>query len=155
MIFCVKMLCTNSQNSFCSPGLSSHDDSGFLEILAVSWATRIFVKGFKQTLQNEDLGELGRSMTAEVSRDRLMRLFAEEKANRGGKDFSLGKVFWRMVRTSILLSVTCLLLYLSIDFISSVSICFLCSSCIDSFSYGYIDKFIYSFIHLLIYFDFL
>ena len=97
------------------------DNSGFLEIASVSWATSIFIKGFKKTLKNEDLGELSRSMTAEVSKNQCIRFYNEEKANTNGNDISLGRVFWRIVRTKILLSIVLLFLYLSVEFIKAVS----------------------------------
>ena len=100
---------------------TSPDNSGFLEIASVSWATSIFIKGFKKTLKNEDLGELSRSMTAEVSKNQCIRFYNEEIANNNGNDISLARVFWRIVRTKILLSIVLLFLYLTVEFMKAVS----------------------------------
>ena len=104
-----------------SPDLASFENSGFLEIVTASWVTSIIVKGFRTTIKPEDLGQLSKSMSAQVSKKRLMRFLAEEKAKNGEKDFSLGKVFWRTVRTNLVLSIFCLFLYLCLEFFSAVS----------------------------------
>ena len=104
-----------------SSEIANEDNSGFLEIATISWATGIFVKGFKKTLTSEDLGELSRSMTAEVSKNQLIRYYAEVSTKNNGKDFSPSWAFWRIVRTRMLLSVFFLLLYVSVEFTKAVS----------------------------------
>jgi len=96
--------------------IQNEDNSGFLEVATLSWVTGIFVKGFKKTLTSEDLGELSRSMTAEVSKNQLIRYYAEVSTKKNGSDFSPSWAFWRIVRTKILWSVFLLLLYVSVEF---------------------------------------
>ena len=105
-----------------SSEIQNEDNSGFLEVATLSWVTGIFVKGFKKTLTSEDLGELSRSMTAEVSKNQLIRYYAEVSTKKNGSDFSPSWAFWRIVRTKILWSVFLLLLYVSVEFTKAVSI---------------------------------
>ena len=86
-----------------------------------SWSSDVIKKGFKRTLQSSDLERLPSSTTAAVSYKRFMRIYNEEKAAKGENDVSVGKVFWKMVRTKYIVCIICLLITLSLEFTSAVS----------------------------------
>ena len=104
-----------------SSQLPNEENSGFLEIASVSWATSVFVKGFKKTLTTEDLGELSRTLTAKASKDKLIKIYAEESVKHHGDDVPLTQAFWKTVRTKLLLSIVLLIIYLTVEFSKAVS----------------------------------
>ena len=117
-----------------SPELTSLENSGFLEIATASWSSDVIRKGFKRTLQSNDLERLPSSTTAAVSYKRFMRIYNEEKAAKGEGNVSLGKVYWRMVRTKYISCIICLLVNLSLEFTSAVSIHRIVGQCGQEFS---------------------
>eukprot|EP00112_Aurelia_sp_Birch-Aquarium-sp1_P025655 Seg8654.1 transcript_id=Seg8654.1/GoldUCD/mRNA.D3Y31 product="Multidrug resistance-associated protein 9" protein_id=Seg8654.1/GoldUCD/D3Y31 len=102
-----------------SPDLTSFENSGFLEIATASWSSDVIKHGFKRTLQSSDLERLPSITTAAVSYKRFTRFYNEEKALKGEENVSLGKVFWKMVRTKYISCIICLLVNISLEFTSA------------------------------------
>ncbi|XP_032226749.1 ATP-binding cassette sub-family C member 5 [Nematostella vectensis] len=86
-----------------NPDVPQIDDSGFMSMMFMSWASPIVYKGFRKPLQMDDLGELSQYETIEVNGTRIKRIWDEEVDTVGLKHARLGKVLWRCVRTRLIM----------------------------------------------------
>ena len=88
----------------------------------MSWATPVIWKGFKKTLDAEDLDKLSNYETATVNFDRGKRIWNDEVKNKGNKNASLPKVALKAVKTRLLAGLTIFIISQFMTFLGPVSI---------------------------------
>ncbi len=106
---------------FFSPALTNVENSGFLELFSISWASDLIVSGFKKTLTLADLNRLARSETSSFNYEKFLRHYNEEKERSKGGDVSIGRVILRLIRTKYLFAIFYLLITLILQLFTAVS----------------------------------
>ena len=97
------------------------DDSGFLALMFMSWATPVIVKGFKKPLYTDDLDKLSNYETAAANFQRGKRIWKEEVGIKGLQEASLPRVAFKAVKTRMLVGVIIFLMSQIVTFLGPVS----------------------------------
>ncbi|XP_066299993.1 ATP-binding cassette sub-family C member 5-like [Branchiostoma lanceolatum] len=84
--------------------VSLFDDVGFFGTIFSSFLTSSVWKAFKSDLTFSDLGSGSPYDSIEVNANRLHRIWTEEVDRKGVKDASMLRVFWRFLRTRLIVA---------------------------------------------------
>lgn len=122
---------------------SPMDTKGIFPTLFYTWLTPLFQKSYsRQPLQENDFQWMMSSREgADISSERLIRLWQEELVRKGETDSSLGRTLIRFVRTRLIFSMLTSLLSLGSNYLIGAYVLYslvnyLASGPVDSIQYG-------------------
>ncbi|XP_035658055.1 multidrug resistance-associated protein 5-like [Branchiostoma floridae] len=99
--------------------VSPYDDVGFFGTMFSTFITRLVWKAFKKKLTFNDIGTASPYDSIEVNANRLYQIWTEEVTRRGAQDVSMLRVFWRFLRTRMIVTMATGLLFFVTFFVIS------------------------------------
>ena len=88
-----------------------NDDAGLFSILTFSWITPVILKAFKKPLTINDLWKISPYDETRFNHERLSKIWENEVEEKGLEDASLHHVIWLFVRTRIIISTICFMMF--------------------------------------------
>ena len=87
----------------------------------MTYVSPLIYLGLKRNLELSDLGEVEKAESSTDNFQRMSRIFKDE-AKKKGKEVSLARVYWRTYQTKFILGLFMIILGITAQFLSSVSI---------------------------------